>query len=570
MAVKAPPPPPEPAFWNWAGLYIGAHVGGALSLANFADPFGAPIYGDQVRSPGFLGGGQIGYNWQAPGSRWVFGIEADASLMDSDGTNTCFAISSGTLAANCRVRPDATATLTGRAGYAFDPAGRTLVYGKAGLAWAEDKVDMALNASSLPTFPPFVAFFPYAVTNSQTVPLWGGTVGVGVERALTPAWTVKAEYDYARVGNNNVANLGNVDISTSGFFVGEHTPSTSSLWQSFHELKVGLNYKWGADPWAPGWNSGSIGYPVKAATRWPDAGWEFEGGVRYFDSWGRFQKDFNWNLPGISSLTNGSRLTYDDLQTDSGELFGRIETPWNLFVKGYLGGGATIDGHMNDEDFPLNVGLAEGVYSNTLSPAVTGEIKYGAIDAGYDFLRGAGYKVGAFAGYFHLSQEMNAFGCTAIAFINCTPNPVPTSGSPVITETDRWDAVRIGVAAETMLTDRVKVSGEAAYLPWVWMSSLDQHFVGNTGVLAEIFTAAGKGSGVQLEAMASYYLTPQWSVGLGGRYWGMWTSIASTLNCPVGCGVYPTSFFKAQVEQLGAFVQMSYKFDWGGSVAALR
>ena len=101
MPVKAPPPPPEPAFWNWAGLYIGAHVGGALSIAKFSDPFGTPIYGDTVRSPGFLGGGEIGYNWQAPGSRWVLGVEADGSLMDFDGTNTCFAVSAGT--SGCRL-----------------------------------------------------------------------------------------------------------------------------------------------------------------------------------------------------------------------------------------------------------------------------------------------------------------------------------------------------------------------------------------------------------------------------------------------------------------------------------
>ena len=187
-------------------------------------------------------------------------------------------------------------------------------------------------------------------------------------------------------------------------------------------------------------------------------------------------------------------------------------------------------------------------------------------------ISGAGYKVGAFAGYFHLNQEMNAFGCAPISFINCTPNPVPTSGSPVITETDKWDAVRIGIAAEAMLTERVKISLDAAYLPWVWFNGLDQHFIGNTGVLAEIFSASGKGSGVQLEALLSYYVTPQWSVGLGGRYWGMWTTTGQ-YNCTVGCPaefLTPTTNFKAQVEQIGAFVQTSYKFDWGGSIAALH
>ena len=316
------------------------------------------------------------------------------------------------------------------------------------------------------------------------------------------------------------------------------------------------------------------GLPVKAAPLWPAAGWEVEGGGRYFGSWGQFQKTFGLlTNSGLPSLQSGSRLTFDDMRTHSGEFFGRIETPWNLFVKGYVGGGATSNGHLNDEDFiAVMIPAMEAAYSNTLSPAVTGSIGYGAIDRGYDFLRGPEYKAGVFAGYFVFNQAMNAFGCTALAFINCIP-AVPTSGSPVLAEDVKWNAIRIGIAADTMLTDRVKISAEAAWLPWVGLNEVDQHFIGNTGELAEIFPASGKGTGVQLEALLSYYVTPQWSVGLGGRYWGMWTT-SGRVNCTFGvggvfdvCVPSPTpefNFYKAQVEQLGAFVQTSYRFDWGG------
>lgn len=114
--------------WNWSGLYLGGHVGGALSTTDIVDPFGVALFGDQVRSPGFVGGGQIGYNYQL--SSVVFGIEADISGDVSDGTNTCFAVSGGTVSSNCRVRPDLYATLTGRLGYA---TGRSLLYAKGGL-----------------------------------------------------------------------------------------------------------------------------------------------------------------------------------------------------------------------------------------------------------------------------------------------------------------------------------------------------------------------------------------------------------------------------------------------------
>jgi outer membrane immunogenic protein len=61
--TKAPPPLVSPAY-NWSGFYIGA-MGG---------------YGwDSGDSSGGFGGGTIGYNWQLPGSQFVFGIEVDAA-----------------------------------------------------------------------------------------------------------------------------------------------------------------------------------------------------------------------------------------------------------------------------------------------------------------------------------------------------------------------------------------------------------------------------------------------------------------------------------------------------------
>jgi opacity protein-like surface antigen len=100
--------------WSWSGLYVGGHVGAALDTTDIADPFGAPLFGDNVRSPGFIGGGQIGYNYQVGPT--VFGLEVDISKGVSDGTNTCFAVSGFIITSTCRARPDLYATLTGRLG----------------------------------------------------------------------------------------------------------------------------------------------------------------------------------------------------------------------------------------------------------------------------------------------------------------------------------------------------------------------------------------------------------------------------------------------------------------------
>jgi len=124
---------------------------------------------------------------------------------------------------------------------------------------------------------------------------------------------------------------------------------------------------------------------------------------------------------------------------------------------------------------------------------------------------------------------------------------------------------------ETMLSERVKLSGEVAYLPWVKFTGTDNHFFGNSGALAEQFAEWGVGRGVQLEAIVSYYLTPQLSIGVGGRYWAMWTTDAAT-NCTYGamglCDATPTppQFFRTVVEQAGVTVQASYKFNGSGAL----
>jgi opacity protein-like surface antigen len=134
--VKAPPP-----VWSWAGFYIGAQVGATAGESSFADPYGPSIYGDKVTTPGFLAGGDIGFNLQH--GQWVFGLEADANWLRSSGTNTCFAFSGFYVSANCQAHPDALGTVTGRVGAALGLEGHTLVYGKGGAAGVHnnDQID---------------------------------------------------------------------------------------------------------------------------------------------------------------------------------------------------------------------------------------------------------------------------------------------------------------------------------------------------------------------------------------------------------------------------------------------
>ncbi len=164
---------------------------------------------------------------------------------------------------------------------------------------------------------------------------------------------MRAEYDYLALGSKSINNVGSFTCAPAAG--GGCTPSTivppgrSGVSQDVEEFKIGLNYRWGVDPRAT-WplTPAATGLGLFRAPRTLTAdwgGWEVEGGGRYVGSWGQFHKD-----PGffptdpVPPLESVSRLTYNDMQTNSGEFFARIETPWNFFVKGFIGGGVTGNG----------------------------------------------------------------------------------------------------------------------------------------------------------------------------------------------------------------------------------
>src|SRR5215467_2779592 len=62
-----------PPVYNWTGIYVGGNLGAGLSHSSWSDPFtGAD---NTFNKTGFIGGGQIGANWQI--DALVLGIEGD-------------------------------------------------------------------------------------------------------------------------------------------------------------------------------------------------------------------------------------------------------------------------------------------------------------------------------------------------------------------------------------------------------------------------------------------------------------------------------------------------------------
>jgi opacity protein-like surface antigen len=265
--VPIAPAPPKPF---WTGFYVGPHLGAGAGAASFADPFGSSIFGDKVITPGFLAGGQIGYNWQLTRSNWVLGVEADLSLLDSEGTNTCLAFSGLFVSATCRAQPDVMGDLTARVGWAYDYTNPSLFYVKGGAAFVLDRIDVATNAT-----PSFIGLAPQIASSSITKLGW--TIGAGVEYAIDPGWSVKVEYDYAGFGGGTVATPpGLVQPAPPIPFYFPTPAGTTRVTQNFQDVKLGLNYRFGQDPSAR-WASESSAFAAQA----PVSGWEVEAGARY-------------------------------------------------------------------------------------------------------------------------------------------------------------------------------------------------------------------------------------------------------------------------------------------------
>ncbi len=189
--LSRPAPGPAPVYtkapmmaaYNWTGIYIGGNLGGGwvnkcwTNLGTFSTLSQDEGCGN---ISGFLGGGQIGGNYQV--GSWVFGVEGAGDWSNIKGDHTSTFFPTDTLSATV----DSTAMVTGRLGYA---ANSVLFYGKGGVAWAHDKYSEIFGGASFGD-----------ATEWRT----GWTAGAGIEWGFAPSWSVAFEYDYLGLGTKSV------------------------------------------------------------------------------------------------------------------------------------------------------------------------------------------------------------------------------------------------------------------------------------------------------------------------------------------------------------------------------
>ena len=245
--------------YDWTGYYIGTNIGYSfgrgstdgnvtgtqnVSTARGATPLTSvttalptlPLSG-RADVNGFIGGGQLGYNWQR--GTWLFGLESDIQFSNERGSSDVCTVAGCPVGSTVFTRDyklDWFGTVRGRVG--FLPAERILLYATGGLAYG------GFSGAST-TLPLDIG------TWSSTRAGW--TVGAGAEAALGNNWSVKFEYLYMDLGHVGGSSATSTTVTTAANTPtqGVTTTTTTNLAYLFNTkftdniVRVGLNYKFG-------------------------------------------------------------------------------------------------------------------------------------------------------------------------------------------------------------------------------------------------------------------------------------------------------------------------------------
>jgi outer membrane immunogenic protein len=167
------PPPRAPAMYvpvvplyNWTGFYLGGNLGFGLTGGNFNSPAGTSV--STTTSTSFLGGGQVGVNYEFGGDV-VIGAEAMFDWLPNTKNSVNLVTSpGGATLGSATINNRWLTTATGKLGYAWD---RVLLYTKGGGAWVGTNTSSATTAAGVPVG--FSGVLP-TIRAGRAVSVWSG------------------------------------------------------------------------------------------------------------------------------------------------------------------------------------------------------------------------------------------------------------------------------------------------------------------------------------------------------------------------------------------------------------
>jgi outer membrane immunogenic protein len=222
-APYAPPPPVyAPPSFSWTGFYLGGNIGGAWAHRDETDTFFGTNVNNGNNDGVFIGGGQVGYNWQVGNA--VLGVEADFDgVANNNNTGTVFIPALGPVLVTSNNRW--ITTVAARFGLTN---GYWLFYGKAGGGWVGNEDFTVTNLTTGSSF---------SISNDNSNGGW--LVGAGIEWAFAPNWSAKVEYNYLGLEDRTFS------VSAgSPFFPGDTFTRGD---RNVQMVKAGMNYRfnWG-------------------------------------------------------------------------------------------------------------------------------------------------------------------------------------------------------------------------------------------------------------------------------------------------------------------------------------
>jgi outer membrane immunogenic protein len=205
--VAVAPVAVAPAYISeWAGFYVGIHVGGARGHTSI-DPgefeggdvdtglASIPFTFPSQSSSGGVFGFQLGHNWQ-----WgsvVGGLEIDFSGANIKGSSNFAEVERGLLQNfNQEVKIDELASARGRLGYLI--YSNWLLYSTAGIGWGHTRFNLNQFVVVAPAF---------SETNTTFSNEFGWVAGVGLEWKLADRWLLRGEWLHYNFGSVTHPNL---------------------------------------------------------------------------------------------------------------------------------------------------------------------------------------------------------------------------------------------------------------------------------------------------------------------------------------------------------------------------
>lgn len=244
-----------------------------------------------------------------------------------------------------------------------------------------------------------------------------------------------------------------------------------------------------------------------------------ELGLRYWLSGGEtvFAHNAQGANPAFGNPT--SILTYDELDAHALEVFVRSNFGNGWFLRSTFGVGGVKDGSLDDEDYD-----AGQVKSSDTTSTVRGDrLSYFSLDIGRDLWSSAGGAtvVGAYAGFQHWSETLEAFGAMASVGTINVPDGVLAISNEVV-----WNSLRVGVTGRMRVGEKTTFMIDFALIPFSDVRNEDSHYLrADLGPVPNVITN-GRGAGAQLDLEVRHRVYRRTELGIGVRYWRLRASDA--------------------------------------------